>query len=136
MLLARADLLVIVAVVDIAIHGEEQPVSAKDIAARHNLSGRYFGPALQSLAARRILTGKPGVGGGYQLARASRLITVNDILHAMRTTQEFAPREVHSMISRRVLMALEDVQTAFSEALQRITIYDLAHSANRPVGDA
>jgi Rrf2 family iron-sulfur cluster assembly transcriptional regulator len=134
MLLSRADLLVIVAVVDIAIHGEEQPVPAKDIAARHNLSGRYFGPVLQSLAGSGLLTGKRGPGGGYQLARASRLITVNDILHAIRTTQEFAPREVRSLVSRHVvIMALEDVQTAFSEALQRITIYDLAHSAQRPL---
>jgi hypothetical protein len=57
---------------------------------------------------------------------------VNDILHAIRTTQEFAAREVRSVISWRVvIMAFEDVQTTFSEALQRITIYDLAHSAQR-----
>jgi DNA-binding IscR family transcriptional regulator len=67
MLLSRADLLVIVAVVDIAIHGEEQPVPAKDIAARHNLSGRYFGPMLQSLAGSGLLTGKPGRGEAINL---------------------------------------------------------------------
>jgi Rrf2 family protein len=133
MLLSRTGILVTVAVVDIAIHGEEQPVPAKDIAARHNLPVRHLEPMLQSLAARGILTGKRGVGGGYQLARASRLITVNDILHAMRTTQEVAAREVRSMIGRRVVMALGEVQTAFSQALQRITIYDLAHPAKRPL---
>jgi DNA-binding IscR family transcriptional regulator len=67
MLLARADLLVIVAVVDIAIHGEEQPVPAKDIAARHNLPVRYLNPMLQSLAARGILKGKQAQGEAINL---------------------------------------------------------------------
>jgi Rrf2 family transcriptional regulator, iron-sulfur cluster assembly transcription factor len=132
MLLSRADLLVIVAVVDIAIHGEEQPVSAKDIAARHNLSGRYFQSMLQDLAARGILRGKRGIGGGYRLARASRLISVDDILRAVRATQEIAALKVHSLIGRRVIIpAIDEAQMAFSEALQRITIHDLVRSANR-----
>jgi Rrf2 family transcriptional regulator, iron-sulfur cluster assembly transcription factor len=130
MLLSRADLLVIVAVVDIAIHGEEQPVSAKDIAARHKLSGRYFQSMLQDLAARGILRGKRGVGGGYRLARASRLISVDDILRAVRALQEIAA--IQSLIGRRVVIpAIDEAQMAFSEALQRITIHDLVRSANK-----
>jgi Rrf2 family iron-sulfur cluster assembly transcriptional regulator len=131
MLLARADLLVIVAVVDIAIHGEEQPVPAKDIAARHNLPVRYLKTMLQSLAARGILKGKQGTGGGYQLARASRLISVDDILRAVRARQ-FAAGKANSLIGRRVVIpALDEAQMAFSEALQRLTIYDLVRSADR-----
>jgi Rrf2 family iron-sulfur cluster assembly transcriptional regulator len=51
MFLSDTDILVIVAVVDVAIHGEERTVPAKDITARHNLPGRYLEPMLQSLPA-------------------------------------------------------------------------------------
>jgi Rrf2 family protein len=132
MLLSRADLLVIVAVVDIAIHGQEQPVSEKDIAARHNLSGRYLEPMLNDLAGSGILTGKRGRGGGYRLARARGVTNVQEILRAVRATEEVATGKVRSLIGRGVVIpALDDAQMAFSQALQRITIHDLVRSANR-----
>ena len=132
MLLSHTDILVIIAVVDIAIHGQERPVPAGDIAPRHSLPERYLEPMLRGLVGSGILTSKPGRRGGYQLARAPSLITVNDILRAVRTTQEVALRKVRSLIGRRVVIpALNDAQMAFSRGLQRITIHDLVRSAER-----
>jgi Rrf2 family protein len=129
MFLSDADILVIVAVVDVAMHGKERPVPAKDITARHNLPGRYLEPMLQSLTIRGILRGNRGGAGGYQLARASRLITVDDILRAVRARQETAAGKVRSLIGRRVVIPALD--EAVSEALQRITIHDLIRSAKK-----
>ena len=129
MFLSNADILVIVAVVDVAIHGEERPVPAKDITARHNLPGRYLERMLQSLTIRGILRGNRGGGGGYQLARPSRLITVDDILRAIRARQKIAAGKVRSLIGRRVVIPALD--EAVSEALQHITIHDLIRSAKR-----
>jgi Rrf2 family protein len=132
MLLSRADILAIVAVVDIAIHGQERPVPAQDIAARHDLPGRYLEPMLQRLAASGILTGKRGPLGGYQLARASHLFTADDVVRAVRATENSAAGEIQSSIGRRIVIpALNAAQMAFSRGLQSITIHDLVRSANR-----
>jgi Rrf2 family iron-sulfur cluster assembly transcriptional regulator len=132
MLLTRVDILAIVVVVDIAIHGQERPVPAQDIAARHDLPGRYLEPMLQRLAASGTLTGKRGPLGGYRLARASHLLTADDIVRAARATENIAAGESRSSIGRRIVIpALNTAQMAFSEALQRITIHDLVRSANR-----
>jgi Rrf2 family transcriptional regulator, iron-sulfur cluster assembly transcription factor len=132
MLLSRPDILAIVAVVDIAIHGQERPVPAQDIAARHDLPGRYLEPILQRLAVSRILTGKRGPLGGYRLARASHLLTADDIVRAVRATEIIAAGEIQSSIGRRIVMpALNGAQMAFSRGLQSITVHDLVRSANR-----
>jgi DNA-binding IscR family transcriptional regulator len=85
---------------------------------------------LRTLAERGILTGKRGKGGGYQLARASHFITVDDILRGVRAMQGVVERSVVSRIEKRIaLPALEEVQMAISRALQGITIADLVRSA-------
>src|SRR5229473_2305533 len=104
MLLSRVDILAIVAVVDIAIHGQERPVPAPDIAARHDLPGRYLEPMLQRLAGSGILTGKRGPLGGYRLARASHLFTADDIVRAVRATENNAAGEIRSSIGRRIVI--------------------------------
>jgi Rrf2 family protein len=132
MLVSRPDILAIVAVVDIAIHGQERPVPAQDIAVRHDLPGRYLEPMLQRLAASGILTGKRGPLGGYRLARASHLFTADDIVRAVRATENSAACEIRSSIGRRIVIpALNAAQMAFSRGLQSITIHDLVRSANR-----
>jgi Rrf2 family protein len=132
MLLSRPDILAIVAVVDIAIHGQERPVPAQDIAARHDLPGRYLEPMLQRLAVSGILKGRRGPSGGYRLARASRLLTADDIVRAVRATENIPAGEIRSSIGRRIVIpALNTAQMAFSRGLQRITIHSLVRSAER-----
>jgi Rrf2 family transcriptional regulator, iron-sulfur cluster assembly transcription factor len=132
MLLSRPDILAIVAVVDIAIHGQDRPVPAQDIAARHDLPGRYLEPMLQRLAVSGILTGKRGPLGGYRLARASHLLTADDIVRAVRVTENSAAEEIQSSIGRRIVIpALNTAQMAFSRGLQRITIHSLVRSTKR-----
>jgi Rrf2 family protein len=130
MLISRTDLLAIVAVVDVAIHGQERPVRASDVGPRYGLPLRYFEPMLRSLAERGILTGKRGKDGGYQLTRSPRFITVDDILREARAMEGAIARSVVSTIEKRIaLPALEEAQMAFSRALQGITIADLVGSA-------
>ena len=72
-------LLAIAAVVDVAIHARGQLVSAKDLAARHNLPARHLEPLLQVLVREGVLKGVRGPRGGYELARERRRITVDDL---------------------------------------------------------
>src|SRR5437016_10279975 len=81
-LLPRKGLLAIAAVVDIAIHAGNRPVSAKALAARHGLPPRHLEPVLQALVREGILTGIRGPRGGYHLEGAARTISVDMILRA------------------------------------------------------
>src|SRR3954469_22140908 len=80
--LPRKGLLAIAAVVDVALNGSERPVSARKLAARHNLPARHLEPVLQALVHEGIFKGVRGPRGGYELARERKRITVADILRA------------------------------------------------------
>ena len=56
MVISRADMLAIAAVVDIAMHGQGRPVRGKDIEKRHGLSRRYLEKRLQGLVKGGVLT--------------------------------------------------------------------------------
>jgi Rrf2 family protein len=101
MLLSQSDLFAIVAVVDIAIHGQKRPVKARDIGPRHGLSKRYFDSILQGLSRGGILDGKRGTTGGYRLARAPNHCQVVQI----RATQDIAADGFRSSIARRIFEA-------------------------------
>src|ERR1700681_4354607 len=87
-LVDRKALLAIAAVVDVAIYARGQLVSAKDLAARHNLPARHLEPLLQVLVREGVLKGVRGPRGGYELARERRRITAHDILRAIGTIEE------------------------------------------------
>ena len=59
------------------------PVSAKALAARHNLPPRHLETVLQALVRHGILKGVRGPRGGYELARERRRITAGDIVRAV-----------------------------------------------------
>jgi Rrf2 family protein len=127
MLISRADMLAIVAVVDIAIHGQEGPVRGTDIERRHGLSRRHLEKTLQGLVASRILTGERGKIGGYQLARPPNRIAMYDILLALRTKPKGVGDRTRSSIAEDIVLpALHHAEMEFSRSLQHITVQDLA----------
>src|SRR6476660_1204193 len=87
-LLPRKGVLAIAAVVDVAVNARGGPVSAKALAARHNLPPRHLEPVLQALVRNGILKGVRGPRGGYELARERRRISAGDIVRVAMTAQE------------------------------------------------
>lgn len=71
------------AVIDIAIHGENEPVSLSDIAIRQNISMSYLEQLIAKLKKADLVTSVRGAKGGYSLASASDKISVGDILRAL-----------------------------------------------------
>ena len=92
-LLSRKSLLAVAAVIDVAVHGQEHPVSAKALAARHSLPARHLEPVLQALVRMGILKGIRGPRGGYELARERKRITADEILRAAGIESEISGRE-------------------------------------------
>jgi Rrf2 family protein len=130
-LLSRKGLLAIAAVVDVALVARERPLSARALAARHNLPPRHLEPVLQALVHEGILRGIRGPRGGYELARDRRRITVDDILRAADTVDEADDDPVPNsqILSQIVQPAVAQAERTFSQALARITVEDLTHGA-------
>jgi Rrf2 family protein len=129
-LLSRKGLLAIAAVVDVAVNGRERPVSARKLAARHDLPPRHLEPVLQALVHEGIFQGVRGPRGGYQLSRDRRRITVADILRAAGSVEDEAAGMPKSrLLDDIVLPAIADAEKSFTALLGRLTIEDLARRA-------
>ena len=130
-LLPRKGLLAIAAVIDVALHGKGRPVSAKALAGRHSLPSRHLEPVLQALVRMGILRGVRGPRGGYELARERRRITADDILRAAGTIEDSDESALagSALLDEVVRPAVMQAEKAFSTALGRISIEDLARKA-------
>jgi Rrf2 family protein len=130
-LVPRKGLLAIAAVIDVAIHANGRPVSAKALAARHRLPPRHLEPVLQALVRDGILKGIRGPHGGYELGRHRDLISADDILRAAITTDDPADLALPDslLLNEVVRPALVETERTFSSALGRIKIDDMIKRA-------
>ena len=130
--LPRKGILAIAAVVDIALHDGERPVSAKTLAVRHGLPPRHLEPVLQALVREGVLKGIRGPGGGYELASEPRAITAEQILRAAELIDDDpAPQSSSPLLADVVLPAVANAEKALSDALTQITIEDMVRPADR-----
>lgn len=68
------------AVTYIAQHAQDSPVLAKDIAAEMNIPHQYLQKVLRELVRNRVLGSTRGIGGGFQLTRAAREVTLAEVI--------------------------------------------------------
>jgi Rrf2 family protein len=129
-LLSHKGVLAIAAVIDVALHAQGRPISAKTLAARHGLPPRHLESVLQALVRDGILKGIRGPRGGYELARERRGVTANDILRAAGTVDDVEEHpEASDLLTRVVLPALSSAEQEFGIALARINLDDMARHA-------
>jgi Rrf2 family protein len=130
-LVSRKGILAIAAVIDVAVHANGRPVSAKALAARHQLPPRHLEPVLQALVRDGILKGLRGPHGGYELAREPSRITAEDILRAAGSAEEAGepPLPASALVNDVVRPALAEAERTFSAALGRINVEDIAKQA-------
>jgi Rrf2 family protein len=130
-LVSRKGILAIVAVIDVAINARGRPVSAKALAQRHKLPPRHLEPVLQALVRDGILRGVRGPHGGYELARAQRSVSVEDILRSVNSAEESGyPGLSQSTLANAVVRpALVEAERSFSAALAHISVEDMAERA-------
>jgi DNA-binding IscR family transcriptional regulator len=86
---------------------------------------------LQALVREGILKGIRGPRGGYELARERKKITADDILRAAGTLENDgdSARSGSALINEVVEPVVAVAEKAFSTALARINIEDLAKKA-------
>ncbi len=71
------------AMVDMAVFGENAPVSTHSIAERQGISDGYLEQLIGKLKRARLVESVRGAAGGYRLARPASEISVGDVLRAL-----------------------------------------------------
>ena len=73
----------VMAMADIALHGEGRPLSLSEVSERQSLSLAYLEQLFGKLRKGGLVTGMRGPGGGYTLARPANSITLAEIMSAV-----------------------------------------------------
>ena len=73
----------VTAMLDLAIHGEERPISLADISGRQEISLSYLEQLFAKLRRGGLVSSVRGPGGGYRLARSCDGIFVAEIIDAV-----------------------------------------------------
>lgn len=76
----------VTAMLDLALHGSERPVSLADISGRQDISLSYLEQLFAKLRRNELVSSVRGPGGGYRLSRGSNEIFVAQIIDAVNET--------------------------------------------------
>lgn len=73
----------VTAMLDVAMHSRESPVSLAEVSERQHLSLSYLEQLFSRLRRQGLVRSVRGPGGGYRLGRSAEEITVADIILAV-----------------------------------------------------
>jgi len=73
----------VTAMLDLAIHDRDGPVTLADISQAQGISLSYLEQLFSKLRKNKLVEGVRGPGGGYRLARMPNLITVAQVITAV-----------------------------------------------------
>lgn len=76
----------VTAMLDLALHGTESPVSLADISGRQDISLSYLEQLFAKLRRNDLVSSVRGPGGGYRLSRNGDAIFVAQIIDAVNET--------------------------------------------------
>lgn len=124
------------AMLELAEHFGEKPITAGLLAERQNLSLKYLQTLLTSLKAARLVRPTRGPGGGFTLARPPQEIRLNEILAAVEgplslvdcVTDEGLCGKSQRCTARRIW---RDLGRGIDEMLASVTLDELAIPQDR-----
>ena len=82
----------VTAMMDLALHGAERPLSLADLARQQGISLSYLEQIFAQLRRNGLVTGTRGRAGGYTLNRAPQRISIGEILRAVGIDDNAEPR--------------------------------------------
>ena len=119
----------VTAMLDLAMHQAQGPVSVSDIAKRQDLSQSYLEQLFGKLRKHELVNSIRGPGGGYELTKEPKAITVADIVGAINdsvdTTQCAGAencRRGERCLTHNLWSSLNNVISNF---LQSVTLADI-----------
>lgn len=123
------------AMVDLAQHRENDPVSRQDISDRQEISADYLAQIFMDLQSAGLVAGVKGPGGGYRLLREPSLIRAGDVVRAVEGPVAVVhcalPCPEEGPVCRRIDRCVthhlwKRVSDAVTEVLDSVTLEDLA----------
>lgn len=73
----------VTAMLDLALHGDQGPVSLADISERQGISLSYLEQLFARLRRHKLVISVRGPGGGYRLSRGTELIYISQVVDAV-----------------------------------------------------
>ena len=119
----------VTAMLDLAIHGQQKPVSLNDISGRQHISLSYLEQLFAKLRRSNLVSSVRGPGGGYRLAVSSAEISiaqgvdaVNESMDATRCRGKGDCQEGDQCLTHHLW---EDLSNQIHSFLDDISIHDL-----------
>lgn len=118
------------ALLDLALHSNQEPVPLKDIARRQNISLHYLEHLISPLVATGIIASTRGAKGGLQLARPPREIKFSEVIQLLEGSitpvecidnPESCPR-YDTCVTRDIW---DEMKKAIDRVLESTTLQDL-----------
>lgn len=127
------------AVLDLAVHEDEEAVALSQIAERQGISMNYLEQLIAKLKKAGIVNGIRGAQGGYKLAASAEDISVGDILRALEgdlspvdcsivTSQEGSCSNSDSCVTKYVWKRISD---SINDAVDGIKLSELVAESKK-----
>lgn len=126
------------ALIDLALHSEDEAVSIHSIAVRQSISDSYLEQLVGKMKKAGLVTSVRGAGGGYMLAKPVEEISVGDILRALEgnldavtcpgTQETSGCREADLCVTRYVWQEIND---SITKAVDTIMLSQLVEESRR-----
>ena len=120
------------ALVDLAKHAQETPIPINHIAVRQDISERYLEQLMAKLKKAELVKSVRGANGGYILGKASRDISVGDVLRALEGNLKSADCKAfvkqnpcESADECMVKFVWQKINDSVNETVDKITIEQL-----------
>jgi Rrf2 family cysteine metabolism transcriptional repressor len=124
------------AMIDLALHADEEPVPRSDIAERQEVSAHYIEQLFVKLRRAGFIESVRGPGGGYILAQGADQIKVGDIIrtvegpialvHCVAPQKEDTCHRADSCVTHLLWRRLS---SKVAEVLDSVTLEDLCNQA-------
>jgi Rrf2 family iron-sulfur cluster assembly transcriptional regulator len=121
----------VAAMMDLALHQEDGPLTIADISEKQNISLSYLEQIFADLRKSKLVKGTRGPGGGYRLARSPESISVAEIIDGLTEKrprlsiegERYEPYQLWARLSHRLHHFLEEI--SLQECLQNGGLPDM-----------
>ncbi len=124
----------VTAILDVALHSQQGPVTLADISERQDISLSYLEQLFARLRRKKLVTSVRGPGGGYLLGKQASQIAIGEIIKAVDETVDATKCQGHSDCQggERCLThnLWQDLSDRISHFLNNITLYELMSQQN------
>ena len=117
------------AMVELAIHYGDSPLSIKTISQRQGISEYYLEQLFSPLRKAKLINSIRGAQGGYILGREPKDIKVSDIMYVLEGPIEIVACDNIDCCATRLLWT--KIKSSIDEVMEGITLQDIVDDYNK-----